>query len=135
MNIAESASDEAILGEIGRRIARRRLDLSVTQAELAERAGVSKRTLERIEAGSSAQMSSLIRIFRVLDLLPGLERLMPEAGPGPMERLSQKEKSRQRASSRKAFGIGRVSCGVGLGHCETNMTAEVRLWGRTISPV
>ena len=101
MNIAESASDEAILGEIGRRIARRRLDLSVTQAELAERAGVSKRTLERIEAGSSAQMSSLIRIFRVLDLLPGLERLMPEAGPGPMERLSQKGKIRQRVSSRK----------------------------------
>lgn len=103
MNIAESASDEAILGEIGRRIARRRLDLSVTQAELAERAGVSKRTLERIEAGSSAQMSSLIRIFRVLDLLPGLERLMPEAGPGPgpMERLIQKGKIRQRASSRK----------------------------------
>ncbi|MCP4286234.1 MAG: hypothetical protein GY792_17600 [Gammaproteobacteria bacterium] len=41
------------------------------------------------------------RIFRVLDLLPGLERLVPEAGPIPMELLKQKGKVRQRASSRR----------------------------------
>jgi len=101
MNISELTSDEAILGELGRRIARRRLDLSITQADVAERAGVSKRTLERIEAGASAQMSSLIRIFRVLDLMPGLERMIPEAEPRPMELLKQKGKVRRRAPSRK----------------------------------
>ena len=101
MNISELTSEEAILGELGKRIARRRIDLSFTQAELAERSGVSKRTVERIEAGASAQISNLIRIFRVLDLMPGLERLIPEAEAGPMELLKQKGKVRRRASSRK----------------------------------
>lgn len=104
MNITELVSDDAILGELGKRIARRRIDLSVTQADLAQRAGVSKRTVERIEAGASAQMSSLIRIIRVLDLMQGLEGLVPATEPGPMATLKQKGKVRQRASSRKRSG-------------------------------
>lgn len=68
---------------------------------MAEQAGVAKRTVERIEAGASAQMSSMIRILRVLDLLPGLDRLIPEAGPRPMDLLKRKGKVRQRASSRR----------------------------------
>ena len=99
MKISKLLSDEAILKEIGQRIARRRLDLQLTQAAVAEQAGVGKRTLERIEAGASAQLSSLVRIFRVLDLLPGLELLMPESQPSPMELLKHKGKQRQRAPS------------------------------------
>lgn len=101
MKITELTSDEAILGELGRRIAQRRLELSITQAEVAERAGISKRTLERIEAGASAQISSLIRIFRVLELMPQLEQLVPELVTRPMELLKQKGKVRRRASSSK----------------------------------
>jgi len=97
-------ADEAILGEIGGRIARRRLELQLTQADLAEQAGVAKRTVERIEAGASAQMSSLIRIFRVLEVLPGLELLLPESQPGPMELLKHKGKPRQRASGKRTAG-------------------------------
>jgi len=102
MKISRSLADEAILAEIGERITRRRLDLELTQAAVAEQAGVAKRTLERVEAGHSAQMSSLIRILRVLDGLPGLERMLPEAGPGPMDLLKRKGKVRQRASGRRA---------------------------------
>ena len=90
-----------ILAEIGERVARRRLDLQLTQAAVAEQAGVAKRTLERIEAGASAQMSSIVRIFRVLDLLPGLDRMIPDVGPRPMDLLKRKGKLRQRASSRR----------------------------------
>jgi len=97
MNISELLTDEAILVEIGARLARRRLDLQLTQAEVAEQAGIAKRTLERIEAGSSAQLSSLLRILRVLDLLPGLEQMIPGAGPRPMDLLKRKGKVRQRA--------------------------------------
>lgn len=102
MKISNFLADEAILAEIGERIARRRLDLELTQAAVAEQAGVAKRTLERVEAGHSAQMSSLIRILRVLDGLPGLDRMLPEAGPGPMDLLKRKGKVRQRASRRRA---------------------------------
>jgi len=101
MKITELLTDDAILAEIGTRVARRRLDLQMTQADLAEQAGIAKRTVERIEAGASAQMSSIIRMLRVLDLLPGLEQLLPAAGTRPMDLLKRKGKVRQRASSRR----------------------------------
>jgi transcriptional regulator with XRE-family HTH domain len=102
MKITELGTDDAILIELGERLAHRRVELRLTQADVAREAGIAKRTLERIEAGESAQMSSLLRIFRVLDLLPALDRAIPEAKPGPMEMLGNKGKLRQRASkSRK----------------------------------
>ena len=101
MKISKLLADDAILAEIGERVARRRLDLQLTQADVADKAGVAKRTVERVEGGASAQMSSIIRILRVLDLLPGLDRMIPEAGPRPMNLLKQKGKVRQRASRRR----------------------------------
>ena len=101
MKISKLLSDDAILAEIGKRVGRHRLDLQLTQADVAEQAGVAKRTVERIEAGASAQMSSIIRVLRVLDLLPGLDRMIPEAGPRPMDLLKRKGKVRQRASKRR----------------------------------
>ena len=99
MNISKNLADETVLVEIGRRIARHRLDRQLTQAEMAEQAGVSKRTVERVEAGASAQLQTIIRMLRVLDLLSGLDTLIPEAGPRPMDLLRLKGKERKRASS------------------------------------
>lgn len=101
MQISKLLLDDRILAELGERIARCRLDLQFTQAMLAEQAGVAKRTVERIEAGASAQMSSMIRILRVLELLPNLDRMIPEAGPRPMDLLKRKGKVRQRASAHR----------------------------------
>ena len=100
MKITKLMVDEAILAEIGARLARSRLEQHLTQANLAEQAGVSKRTVERIESGASAQMSSIIRILRVLNMLPGLDLMIPEAGPSPMDLLRHRGKVRKRASSR-----------------------------------
>jgi transcriptional regulator with XRE-family HTH domain len=102
MKISNFLSDGIILAEIGKRIAHRRLDLEFTQAELARQAGVSKRTIERIEAGATAQMSSIIRIFRVLDLLSGLDQVIPEPGPSPMDYVKRKGRVRQRATSKRS---------------------------------
>ncbi len=99
MKISKLMTDDAVLAEIGNRIARYRIDQQVTQADLAEQAGVSKRTVERVEAGASVQFSTVIRILRVLDLLPGLDPLISEPSPRPMDLLKQQGKQRQRASS------------------------------------
>lgn len=101
MRISPLPTDEAILAEIGRRLARRRIELQFTQAEAAKQAGLGKRTLERIEAGESTQLSSLLRLLRVLDLLGPLERAIPESAPGPMELLKHKGRTRKRASGRR----------------------------------
>lgn len=102
MSISNLLTDEAILAELGARLAARRVDLQLTQAAVAEQAGIAKRTLERMEAGHSSQLSSLVRVLRVLDALPGLDGLVPEIGPRPMDLLKRKGKVRQRASGKRA---------------------------------
>jgi transcriptional regulator with XRE-family HTH domain len=101
MSIPNLLTDEAVLVEVGHRIARKRIDRGITQAEMANQAGVSKRTVERIEAGSSIQFTTIIRILRVLDLLPGLDLLFPASTASPMDLLKRQGKVRQRASATK----------------------------------
>ncbi len=69
MTIKNTSKTEAILSEIGARLTQQRLEAKLTQAGLAERAGVSKRTVERIEAGNSIQLSTMIQVLRVFKLL------------------------------------------------------------------
>ena len=101
MRVSNLLTDETVLAVIGERLQQHRIELELTQAELAEQAGVAKRTVERIEAGHSTQTQTLIRILRVLDLLPGIDRLLPPATPSPMDLLRRRGKPRRRAASRR----------------------------------
>ena len=101
MKIENTLSEDAVLAELGRRLARRRLDRGLTQAALAAEAGVSKSTVERIEAGASAQFAKLIRLLRPLDLLDNIDNLVPEQPISPIDLLKLHGKQRQRASSRR----------------------------------
>lgn len=100
MRIDENITDQAVLKEIGERITTHRLNQNLTQGDIAEQSGVSKRTVERLEAGESVQSTSLIRIFRSLGLLPRLEILFPESIPSPIAQLKLHGKKRRRASSK-----------------------------------
>lgn len=100
MDIEPHMSDKAILTDLGHRLNRRRIDLELTQAELAEEAGVSKRTVERVEAGESVQTTNLIRILRAMNLLDAFNAAIPVVGPRPMDLLKLRGKERQRASSK-----------------------------------
>ncbi|MBL7048259.1 MAG: helix-turn-helix domain-containing protein [Nitrospira sp.] len=102
MRITGLLTDDAVLAELGARIAGRRLELQLTQAVLAEQAGIAKRTLERMEAGHTSQLSTLVRVLRVLDAASGLDSLLPESGARPMDLLKRKGKVRQRASGLRA---------------------------------
>jgi transcriptional regulator with XRE-family HTH domain len=99
MKIDKQMSAEAMLAELGQRLARRRIDLGLTQAQAAEEAGLGKRTLERLEAGSDTKVATLIRILSVLDLTEELNRLVPEPGLRPMDLLKLKGKERKYAYS------------------------------------
>lgn len=94
-------TDSAVLAKIGQRLAQHRLERNLTQAELAKEAGVSKRTLIRLEGGESTQMTNLIRILRALDLLASLDAFIPAPVPSPIQQLRAEGKRRKRAS-RKA---------------------------------
>lgn len=102
MKITGLLTDDAVLAELGARIAARRVELQLTQAAVAEQAGIAKRTLERIEAGQTSQLLTLVRVLRVLDAASGLDSVIPESGPRPMDLLKRMGKVRQRASGRRA---------------------------------
>src|SRR6187399_732695 len=104
MKISAELTDQALLQELGERLARARIDLDLTQAALAEKSGVAKRTIERLESGEAAtQLSGFLRVCRALGLLERIDLMLPESTPGPMAQLKQKGPRRQRASSRKAI--------------------------------
>ena len=98
MRISAELTDAAIAQILGERIARHRIEAGLTQAELAERAGIGKRTLERVEAGLGAELLTLIRILRALQAMEGCERLLPELPASPIEQLKLRGKQRQRVS-------------------------------------
>lgn len=96
MRLTLELTDAAVLCELGVRLERRRIDANLTQARLAEEAGISKRTLERIEAGNSTDFVMLIRVLRALKLIEGLESLIPDLPQSPLALLKQKGRERKR---------------------------------------
>ena len=103
MKFTEKSSDSAILEELGNRIAQYRLNRNLTQEDLAKEAGMSLRTLVRIEQGYPAQMPSIVRLLRVLRLLANMEALIPEPPVSPVQQLKMEGKKRKRASSKSAI--------------------------------
>ena len=97
MNLARQ-SDKAILEELGQRLQKHRLNQNISQEDLAKEAGVGVNTVYRIERGQSAQLSSLIRILRVLDLVTNMELLIPAPPVSPIAQVELGKRRRRRAS-------------------------------------
>ena len=99
MNISAELTDEPILQEIGDRLARTRLERNLTQANLAKTAGISKRTLERLESGAaSTQLTTFIRVCRGLGLLQRFDTFLPKPLASPVEQVKLHGRKRKRAS-------------------------------------
>jgi transcriptional regulator with XRE-family HTH domain len=101
MRIGSELTDAAVLRELGTRLERRRIDANLTQADLAHQAGISKRTLERIEAGGNTDSVMLIRALRALQLFDNLESLIPDLPQSPITLLKQKGHQRKRVRRRR----------------------------------
>ena len=78
---------ESALALLGRRMAAFRIRSNWTQAQLAEQAGVSKGTVERIERGDSVQVLNLVKVLRVCGMLETFLAIFPDDAPSPMQIL------------------------------------------------
>lgn len=96
MKITSELTDAALLHEMGERLERRRIDAALTQAQLAEEAGVSKRTVERIEAGHSTDLVMLLRVLRALKLVEAFEQVLPDLPQSPLTLLKSRGRARKR---------------------------------------
>jgi transcriptional regulator with XRE-family HTH domain len=125
MDINPELTDSAIAQILGERIERYRIEAGLTQAELAERAGIGKRTVERIEAGRGAELITLIRVLRTLNALAGFDRLLPELPASPIEQLKLRGKQRRRVSHRR----GRTNMAEHLNGVREGAQAKPWSWG------
>jgi transcriptional regulator with XRE-family HTH domain len=102
MKITPLLTDAAVLAEIGQRIERLRLERNITQAGLAREAGISRRTLFRLEQGEErVGAATLLRVLRARGLRERLEQLVPDGLPSPIEQLRSEGRKRQRATGSK----------------------------------
>ena len=77
-------SDSQIEAEVGRRLRRRRVELGFNQTELAEMAGVDRRTVSSLENGGGCSMGTFIAILRALGSLADLQGILPESEVSPI---------------------------------------------------
>ncbi|AXK37991.1 XRE family transcriptional regulator [Crenobacter cavernae] len=85
---------EAALGD---RLKTLRVHRNLEQTTLAERAGISVRTLRNLESGNGSSLRTLIQVLRALGREQWLETIAPVATINPLM-LTREAKPRQRAS-------------------------------------
>lgn len=97
-----TASSEAIIEALCKRLDEIRLSRNLSQAELAAEAGVSRRTMNRLADGQSISLDSFLRIMQALHLTDHLAALLPDPSVRPVDRVRLDGAERQRASGKRA---------------------------------
>lgn len=91
-------TDESILEELTSRVRQQRLNLNLTQKQVADASGLHKQTIKNFESGKNASLLTLIQILRVFGDLDALDKFLPDPGVSPIQLLKLKGKERERAS-------------------------------------
>ena len=88
------------IGDIlGERLKTQRLSLNLTQAALAEKAGIGVSTVARIESGQGGTLDNVIRIAIALGMINHFTQLF-EVMPSNIEDIIAKQNPRLRASNK-----------------------------------
>ena len=98
------ASPEAIEASLGRKLEQLRLSKNVNQSALAAEAGVSRRTITRLENGEGISLDTLIRVMRALGVVDRLASLLPDPATRPVERIKLGGRERKRARMKNDAG-------------------------------
>jgi len=91
------ATSDQIEAALCKRLESIRLSRNITQAQLAEEAGVSPRTIGRLEKGQGVSVDTFIRIMITLGIQQSLESLLPDPTVRPIERVGISAGERKRA--------------------------------------
>ena len=103
--VFSSESPHAIAAELGDRIKVARLNVDLTQKELAEKAGISLKAVTNSEKGKST-LESIVAVLVALDLTDQLNFFIPkqEISPIQLAKLQGKERKRATGSNSKKSG-------------------------------
>lgn len=93
--------DREYLYDLGTKIKLYRIMKELSQQDLADKTGVSKRTISRLEQGGSVQTDSLFKILIALDLGDNIEMLVPDQTQRPSYYLKPSENRPKRVGRRR----------------------------------
>lgn len=96
----EDHTPHAVSLEIGERLKQARLNADLTQAEVAERAGLNRKTVVNAERGQ-VMFESLVAIMMAMGLTSQLEVFLPKQVISPLQLLKLNGQKRRRASGIK----------------------------------
>ncbi|WLD57609.1 helix-turn-helix domain-containing protein [Salinispirillum sp. LH 10-3-1] len=93
-------SPASIAEELGERLKQARLNRDLTQAEVAERVGITRKAVLNAEKGK-AQLEVFVAILSGLNLTEQLNLFLPKQDVSPIQLAKLQAKQRQRASGQR----------------------------------
>ncbi|MEH6550156.1 MAG: helix-turn-helix transcriptional regulator [Pseudomonadales bacterium] len=99
----EERAPSAIAEELGERLKQARLNADMTQNEVADQAGVSRKAVLNAEKGKG-QLEVFIAILSALSLTSQLKNFLPVQEISPIQLSKLKGRKRQRASGQRSVG-------------------------------
>lgn len=101
-----------MVNNIGERIRNYRIAYPLTQAQLAERSGVSLRSIQLFENGADIKWNNLVKILSALDLDDNIQMLVPDVTERPSYHVKQNDirmrvsKKQVKKSQKESFTWG-----------------------------
>ncbi|HMN05176.1 MAG TPA: helix-turn-helix transcriptional regulator [Flavobacteriales bacterium] len=103
--IWQDLSDTQVVEQLGTELRRMRLERNLSQAEVAQRAGLDRTTVVQLEAGRAATLLTVVQVLRAIGQLPLLDAFHQVPQPTPYMLVEAQEqylkKQRKRASRKK----------------------------------
>lgn len=84
--------EEEVLSEVGKRIKSFRKNAKMSQQELADRVGVSRVIISKIERGANTSMTTFLRIIKLFNRIDALEEVLRVPTISPKERFENEAK-------------------------------------------
>ena len=94
-------SDADILNELGNLLKKYRLNLNMTQKEVAGKIGIDRATLSLIENGKTSSLMNFLRLVKLYGKTEELLNILKLPEISPMEMYKLQKKKRKKASSVK----------------------------------
>ena len=96
----DKKSYQEYIKELGQKIKTYRISKDMSQQDLAEKTGVSKRSISRMEQGESVQVDNMFKILLALDLGDNIELLVPDQTKRPSFYLEKTDNRTKRAKKK-----------------------------------
>ena len=87
--------------ELGKKIKTYRIMKDLSQEDLSDKTGISKRSISRLEQGESIQVDNLFKILIALDLGDNIDLLVPDQTRRPSYYLEYSDSGPQRVRKKR----------------------------------